>query len=86
LLLDKITSALDPELVGEVLNLVGELAATGSTIVMVTHELDFARDVADTVCFLDGGRIVESASAQEVSTHPQHDETRRFLRRLIGEH
>ncbi len=64
LLLDEITSALDPELVGEVLALVGELATTGSTIVMATHEMAFAREVADTVCFLDGGRIVESGSAE----------------------
>ena len=84
LLLDEITSALDPELVGEVLALVGELAATGSTIVMATHEMALARDVADTVCFLDGGRIVESASAKKVLTDPQHDRTRRFLGRLIG--
>ena len=63
LLLDEITSALDPELVGEVLTLVGELAAAGRTIVMATHEMAFAREVADTVCFLDGGRIVESGSA-----------------------
>ena len=63
LLLDEITSALDPELVGEVLALVGELATSGRTIVMATHEMAFAREVADTVCFLDGGRIVESGSA-----------------------
>ena len=64
LLLDEITSALDPELVGEVLALVGELARTGRTIVMATHEMAFAREVADPVCFLDGGRIVESGSAE----------------------
>ena len=86
LLLDEITSALDPELVGEVLALVGELATTGSTIVMATHEMAFARDVADTVCFLDGGRIVESGSAKQVLTDPQHERTRRFLSRLIGGH
>ena len=84
LLLDEITSALDPELVGEVLGLVGDLAASGSTIVMATHEMAFARDVADTVCFLDGGRIVESGSAEQVLTDPQHDRTRRFLSRLLG--
>ncbi len=84
LLLDEITSALDPELVGEVLGLVGELAATGSTIVMATHEMAFARDVAHMVCFLDDGRIVESGSAAQVLTDPKHDRTRRFLGRLLG--
>jgi polar amino acid transport system ATP-binding protein len=84
LLLDEITSALDPELVGEVLDLVGELATSGSTILMATHEMAFARDVADTVCFLDGGRIIESGSAEQVLTDPQNDRTRRFLSRLIG--
>jgi len=84
LLLDEITSALDPELVGEVLDLVGELATSGSTILMATHEMAFAGDVADTVCFLDGGRIIESGSAKQVLTDPQNDRTRRFLSRLIG--
>jgi polar amino acid transport system ATP-binding protein len=84
LLLDEITSALDPELVGEVLALVGELAAGGRTIVMATHEMGFARQVADTVCFLDGGRIVESGPAERVLTDPQQDRTRQFLRRVTG--
>jgi polar amino acid transport system ATP-binding protein len=84
LLLDEITSALDPELVGEVLSLVGELAASGRTIVMATHEMAFAREVADVVCFLDGGRIVETGLAKQVLTDPQHDRTRRFLRRVTG--
>lgn len=84
LLLDEITSALDPELVGEVLDLVGELAAAGRTIVMATHEMAFARDVADTVCFLDGGKIVETGPAKRVLTDPQHERTRRFLRRFTG--
>ncbi|MGH3641566.1 MAG: amino acid ABC transporter ATP-binding protein [Mycobacterium sp.] len=82
LLLDEITSALDPELVGDVLALVGELATGGSTIVMATHEMAFAREVANTVCFLDGGQIVESGSAEQVLTDPQHERTRRFLRRF----
>lgn len=86
LLLDEITSALDPELVGEVLDLVGELAAAGRTIVMSTHEMDFARQVANTVCFLDGGRIIESGSAQQVLGDPQQDRTRQFLRRVGGPH
>jgi polar amino acid transport system ATP-binding protein len=84
LLLDEITSALDPELVGDVLALVGELAAAGSTIVMATHEMAFAREVAHTVCFLDGGRIVESGSAKQVLTEPEHERTRQFLRRFTG--
>jgi polar amino acid transport system ATP-binding protein len=84
LLLDEITSALDPELVGEVLDLVGELAAGGSTIVMATHEMGFAREVADMVCFLDGGRIVESGSADQVLTSPQQERTQLFLRRVTG--
>jgi polar amino acid transport system ATP-binding protein len=84
LLLDEITSALDPELVGDVLALVAELAADGSTIVMATHEMAFAREVAHTVCFLDGGRIVEFGVAEQVLTEPQHERTRRFLRRFTG--
>lgn len=84
LLLDEITSALDPELVGEVLTLVGELASTGRTIVMATHEMAFAREVADTVCFLDGGRIVESGSAADVLTNPREERTRQFLQRFTG--
>jgi polar amino acid transport system ATP-binding protein len=84
LLLDEITSALDPELVGEVLTLVGELAGAGRTIVMATHEMAFAREVADTVCFLDGGRIVEVGSAEQVLTNPREERTRRFLRRFTG--
>lgn len=84
LLLDEITSALDPELVGEVLDLVRELAESGRTIVMATHEMGFARQVAHTVCFLDGGRIIESGSAEQVLTDPQHDRTRQFLSRVGG--
>ncbi|WP_308195014.1 amino acid ABC transporter ATP-binding protein [Mycolicibacterium sp. F2034L] len=82
LLLDEITSALDPELVGEVLELVGELAAGGATIVMATHEMAFARDVADTVCFLDGGVVVESGPAAQVLNAPTQDRTRVFLQRV----
>jgi polar amino acid transport system ATP-binding protein len=84
LLLDEITSALDPELVGEVLALVSELASSGATIVMSTHEMAFARDVADAVCFLDGGKIIESGSAAQVLIDPQEDRTRQFLRRFTG--
>jgi len=84
LLLDEITSALDPELVGEVLDLVRELAASGRTIVMATHEMGFAREVAHTVCFLDGGRIIESGSAEQILTDPHHERTQQFLRRVNG--
>ena len=84
LLLDEITSALDPELVGEVLTLVAELAASGRTIVMATHEMAFAREVAHTVCFLDGGKIVESGSAEKVLTDPEQDRTRQFLQRFTS--
>jgi polar amino acid transport system ATP-binding protein len=84
LLLDEITSALDPELVGEVLDLVRELAESGRTIVMATHEMGFARQVAHTVCFLDGGRIIESGPAEQVLTEPQEERTRQFLSRVNG--
>ena len=84
LLLDEITSALDPELVGEVLDLVGELADSGRTLVMATHEIGFARQVADTVCFLDGGRILESGSPEQVLGDPREERTRQFLRRVTA--
>jgi polar amino acid transport system ATP-binding protein len=84
LLLDAITSALDPELVGDVLELVGELAKAGRTIVMATHEMGFARHVADTVCFLDGGVLVETGPAEQLLTEPTQDRTREFLRRVTG--
>ena len=84
LLLDEITSALDPELVGEVLELVKSLKDDGTTIVMATHEMAFARDVADRVCFLDQGVIAESGSAQQVLEKPQDPRTIAFLQRFIG--
>ncbi|MFJ6670725.1 amino acid ABC transporter ATP-binding protein [Actinosynnema sp. NPDC091369] len=83
LLLDEITSALDPELVGEVLALVRELAVAGRTILMATHEMGFARQVADRVVFLDGGRLVESGPPEQVLGEPVHPRTRQFLRRII---
>ena len=82
LLLDEITSALDPELVGEVLDLVRELASDGATILMATHEMAFARDVAHRVMFLDGGIVVEEGSAQSLFTAPREPRTREFLARL----
>ncbi len=84
LLLDEITSALDPELVGEVLTLVRELAEQGSTILMATHEMGFARQVADRVCFLDGGVLVESGPPEQVLAEPTQDRTRQFLGRIIA--
>ena len=82
LLLDEITSALDPELVGEVLAIVRELAAGGMTILMATHEMGFAKQVADTVCFLDGGRVLESGPPAQVLGEPVQERTRRFLAHL----
>ena len=82
LLLDEITSALDPELVGEVLDLVRELKADGMTMLIATHEMAFARDVADEVCFLHDGAIVERGDPERIFTAPQRPETQRFLRRL----
>jgi len=82
LLLDEITSALDPELVTEVLDLVRQLAADGATIVMATHEMGFARDVAHRVVFLDGGRILEQGSPAEIFGAPREPRTREFLARF----
>ena len=83
LLLDEVTSALDPELVGEVLEAVRDLKTEGMTMVIATHEMGFAREVADEVCFLHQGRIVESGSPAQVLGDPQQEETRRFLARLL---
>lgn len=82
LLLDEVTSALDPELVGEVLTLIKELKADGMTIVMATHEMAFAREAADRVCFLDGGRIIEQGPPGEVIDRPQRPRTQQFLARV----
>ena len=81
LLFDEPTSALDPETVGDVLEVIRDLADQGWTMVIVTHEIAFARDVADRVLFLDGGRIVEEGSAREVLSRPKNERTRRFLSR-----
>ncbi|GJF32500.1 glutamine ABC transporter ATP-binding protein [Kitasatospora sp. NE20-6] len=82
LLLDEITAALDPELVGEVLAVVRDLKEQGLTMVVSTHEMGFAREVADQVCFLDAGTIVERGTPEQVFGDPRHDRTRRFLRRI----
>jgi polar amino acid transport system ATP-binding protein len=83
LLLDEITSALDPQLVGEVLDLVTELKVAGSTILMATHEIGFARRVADRVVFLEGGVVVEEGPPDQVLDAPQHPATREFLSRVM---
>ena len=82
LLLDEVTSALDPELVGEVLEVVRELKSEGMTMVIATHEMSFAREVADTVAFLNGGRLVEMGPPGEVLDSPSLAETKQFLGRL----
>ncbi|WP_256795180.1 amino acid ABC transporter ATP-binding protein [Terrabacter sp. Ter38] len=83
ILFDEPTSALDPELVGEVLAVIKELARDGATLVVVTHEVGFAREVADTVVFLDGGRVVEQGPPEQVIDHPTHERTRAFLDRVL---
>lgn len=84
LLLDEITSALDPELVGEVLDVVADLKERGLTMVFVTHEIQFAHDVADHVFFLDGGRVLESGTPAEVLDNPRTEQMRRFLARFAA--
>ena len=83
LLLDEITSALDPELVAEVLNVVRELAASGMTMVIATHEMGFARDIANRVVFLDEGQILEEGPPEQIFTAPREPRTRAFLQRII---
>jgi polar amino acid transport system ATP-binding protein len=83
LLLDEVTSALDPELVGEVLAVVRDLKADGMTMIIATHEMAFARDVADEVCFLHEGRILERGAPERIFSEPEQPETQRFLRRLL---
>ena len=83
LLLDEITAALDPELIGEVLTIVRGLAEAGTTMVLATHEMDFARDVATKICFLDGGRILEQGPPSRLLVAPEQERTRQFLRRVL---
>ena len=83
MLLDEVTSALDPELVGEVLNVIRELAAGGMTMLIATHEMHFARDIANRVCFLDEGLIREEGPPEQVLEAPREERTKRFLRRFI---
>ena len=84
LLLDEVTSALDPELVGEVLELVRELAAGGMTMVVATHEMGFARELADRVCFLDAGVILEQGPPAEIFSAPKEPRTQQFLARIVA--
>ena len=83
MLLDEITSALDPQLVSDVLELVRELADTGMTMILATHEMGFAREVADKVCFLDAGRICEEGPPQQIFSDPREARTRQFLSRVL---
>ncbi|MGI9500958.1 MAG: AAA family ATPase, partial [Geminicoccaceae bacterium] len=82
LLFDEVTSALDPELVGEVLEVIRALAADGATMILVTHEMGFARDVADRVVFMDQGRIEQQGSAKEVLVSPENPRLESFLERF----
>jgi polar amino acid transport system ATP-binding protein len=83
LLLDEVTSALDPELVGEVLTVIRELAETGMTMVIATHEMGFARQIADRVCFLYEGTILEQGPPESIFGSPKHERTKGFLRRIV---
>jgi polar amino acid transport system permease protein len=83
MLFDEPTSALDPELVGEVLAVIRRLADAGMTMIVVTHEIRFAREVADRVVFMDDGKVIEEGPAAQVIDNPQQPRTRRFLRRVV---
>ncbi|MFN8015785.1 MAG: amino acid ABC transporter ATP-binding protein [Acidimicrobiia bacterium] len=83
MLFDEATSALDPELVGDVLNVMRELANEGMTMVVVTHEMDFARNVSDRVVFMDGGVIVEEGNPKDIFSNPKQERTQNFLRRVL---
>ena len=83
MLLDEITSALDPQLIGEVLGLVRELAGSGMTMIVATHEMSFAREVANKVCFLDAGLICEEGTPEQIFSAPSEERTREFLSRVL---
>ena len=82
MLLDEITSALDPELVGEVLDVVRELKGSGITMLIATHEMNFAREISDRVCFLDTGAIAEQGRPEQIFNNPNDERTKQFLRRV----
>lgn len=84
LLFDEPTSALDPEMVGEVLSVMSDLAKSGLTMVVVTHEMSFARDIASHVVFMDDGVIVEEGAPEEIFVHPREERTKKFLSRMLG--
>jgi polar amino acid transport system ATP-binding protein len=84
MLFDEVTSALDPELVAEVLGVIRELAESGMTMLIATHEMGFARDIANRVCFLDGGVLLEQGPPDRIFTHPQEQRTQQFLQRIIA--
>jgi polar amino acid transport system ATP-binding protein len=84
MLLDEVTSALDPELVAEVLDVIRELAEGGMTMILATHEMGFARDIAHRVAFLDDGVILEDGPPDRIFSEPEHPRTRRFLQRIIA--
>jgi polar amino acid transport system ATP-binding protein len=84
MLLDEVTSALDPELVAEVLNVIRGLAESGMTMLIATHEMSFARDIADRVCFLEGGVILEEGAPEEIFSAPRNPRTQQFLQRIIA--
>jgi polar amino acid transport system ATP-binding protein len=84
LLLDEVTSALDPELVAEVLHVIRELADEGMTMLIATHEMGFARDIASRVCFLDAGVILEQGPPDQIFSDPREERTRQFLQRIIA--
>jgi polar amino acid transport system ATP-binding protein len=84
MLLDEVTSALDPELIAEVLDVIRELAASGMTMLIATHEMGFARDIASRVCFLDGGRILEEGPPEQLFSAPREERTRQFLQRIVN--
>jgi polar amino acid transport system ATP-binding protein len=86
MLLDEVTSALDPELVAEVLDVIGELAAAGMTMVIATHEMGFARDIATSVCFLDDGVILEQGPPEQMFGSPREPRTQQFLQRIVSAH
>jgi len=83
MLFDEPTSALDPEMIGEVLNVMKDLARDGMTMVCVTHEMGFAREVADRVIFMDGGQVLEQAPPAEFFTNPKHERTKLFLKEIL---
>ena len=84
MLFDEPTSALDPELVGDVLKVMRDLAESGMTMIVVTHEMGFAKEAGDSVVFMDAGVVVESGDPKEVLTNPQHERTRAFLSRVLS--